>query len=108
GSDPAARVPVADRLQVAAVAPRPRDNQPAQTIAKWRHHADLAGHGKAARALVFSPDGGRLASGGDDGCVRVWDRIGAKELLTLRGQGGRPVRVVAFSSGGDSLVAGND
>jgi RNA polymerase sigma factor (sigma-70 family) len=105
---PAAQEPVADRGKVGAVAPLPRDDKAPQAVAQWRHHADLAAHEKAARSLAFSPGGGRLASGGDDGRVRVWDVIGAKELLTLRGPDARPVRAVAFSSGGDFLGAGND
>jgi WD40 repeat protein len=40
--------------------------------------------------------------------VRVWDVIRAKGLLTLQGLGARPVRAVAYSSGGDFLAAGND
>jgi RNA polymerase sigma factor (sigma-70 family) len=105
---PAAQEPMAERGNVGAVAALARDKKALLTIAKWRHHADLAAHEKAARALAFSPDGGRLASAGDDGHVRIWDLIGAKELLTLRVQDARPVRAVAFSSGGDFLAAGND
>jgi RNA polymerase sigma factor (sigma-70 family) len=105
---PAAQGPVAGRDKLGAVATLPRDNQAPQTVARWRHHADLAAHERAARALAFSGEGGRLASGGDDGRVRVWDPIRAEEVLTLRGPAARPVRAVAFSRGGDFLAAGND
>jgi RNA polymerase sigma factor (sigma-70 family) len=96
------------RPDPAAPEPVPRANPVGQASTKWRHHSDLAAHDKAARALAFSPDGGRLASAGDDGRVRVWDVSRAKELLTLRGQDAHPVRAVAFSSGGNFLAAGND
>jgi RNA polymerase sigma factor (sigma-70 family) len=105
---PAAQEPAADQGKVGAAARPPREDKSSQTIPKWRHHADLAAHEKAARALAFSADGGRLVSGGDDGGVRVWGVVRAKELLTLQGQDARPVRAVAFSSGGDLLAAGND
>src|SRR5262249_21058649 len=108
GPGPAAEEPAADRDRVGAAAPRPRHNQVPRTIAKWRHHADLAVHEKAARALAFSRGGGRLGSGGDDGRVRIWDVIRTRELLVLGGQGARPVRAVAFSSGGEFFAAGND
>jgi RNA polymerase sigma factor (sigma-70 family) len=105
--DPSAVRPAAQE-PVLAVALLPRDNKAPRTMAKWRHHADLAAHEKAARALAFSAEGGRLASGGDDGHVRVWDVIEAKELLTLQEQDARPVRAVALGSGGNVLAAGND
>jgi WD40 repeat protein/tRNA A-37 threonylcarbamoyl transferase component Bud32 len=38
------------------------------------------GHTAAVRAVVFSPDGQRLAGGGGDGTVRVWDAVHGKEL----------------------------
>jgi RNA polymerase sigma factor (sigma-70 family) len=105
---PAVQESVADRSKVGPDAPLPPERRVPKTIAKWRHHADLPVHEKAARALAFSPDGGRLASAGDDGRVRVWDLIGAKELMTLCGEDDRPIRAVAFSSGGHFLAAGND
>src|SRR5262249_36051211 len=88
---PAAQEPGPDRGEIRGVALLPQDNKVPQGLARWRHHAALAAHQKAARTLAFSPDGGRVASGGDDGCVRIWDVTTAKESLTLRGPNARPV-----------------
>jgi WD40 repeat protein len=98
--------PVEEKFGI--VAPLPQDNKGPQRLAIWRHHATLAAHQQAARALAFSPDGSRLVSGGDDGYVRVWDVTTRQELLTLREPNSRPVRNVAFSRGGEFLAASTD
>lgn len=71
----------------------------------WRLVGRLRGHQGKVLAVDFSPDGTWLATGGQDGDVRVWD---AQRLLcarTLRGHIGG-VASVAFGSAVDEDDAG--
>jgi len=55
------------------------------------------------RAMVFSPDGARIVTAGDDTLGRVWSWPDGKELLTLRGHKGWIVSV-DYSSDGTRIV----
>jgi len=65
------------------------------------------GHAYSVSGLSLSPDGRRLASCSDDGCVKIWDVDTAQEVLTLHPKThvGR-ISSVAFSPDGTRLAAG--
>jgi WD40 repeat protein len=56
-------------------------------LATGRQTVALAGHRGAVRAIGWSADGARIASGGDDGSVRYWDALSGGLLSVLHEQG---------------------
>jgi WD40 repeat protein len=54
--------------------------------------------------VAFSPDGGRLATGGDENTVMIWDVKMGQRLQTMRGHSG-DVYTVAFSPDDGRWVA---
>jgi WD40 repeat protein/tetratricopeptide (TPR) repeat protein len=81
------------------------DAERGEVVAGPFRHEDqsLAGGSPAVQALAFHPDGHRLATGAQDGTVRLWDVSTGKPLgepLRHRAQ----IQSVAFSADGSRLL----
>ena len=61
-----------------------------------RHHPPARAIPGQCLNVAFSPDGRRLATGGEENTVKIWDVQTGQELQTLRGHSG-DVYTVAFS-----------
>jgi WD40 repeat protein/transcriptional regulator with XRE-family HTH domain len=73
----------------------------------------LSGHTDEVLAVIFSPDGARLATASADGSVKLWDAASGQEMLALSGSvppdpGSLPRNALAFSPDGTRLAAGRN
>jgi len=76
---------------------------------------DLVGHDGSVMCVAISPDGSKIATGGWDGYIFVWDSLTGKKLSVFRGHNPkkkRPgdsetqvVRSLAFSPDGKQVVS---
>jgi WD40 repeat protein len=70
----------------------------------------LLGHEKSTQAAAFSTDGQRLATGSDDGAIRLWDlaAVDSDRHSVLLGRHNGAVRGLSFSPDNKWLVSGGD
>ena len=62
------------------------------------------GHEGRVRSLAIDSTGTWLASGGDDGLVRIWDLATGHEVWSVRLEKGEPVNVVRWRPGTDACI----
>lgn len=67
----------------------------------------LVAHTNHVRAIAFSPDGSRLASGDENGLILIWDIATGRVLTRLEGHSGA-IRSVAFGPSGTVLSGSTD
>lgn len=69
----------------------------------------LYGHEGEVWSAVFSPDGSRIVTAGNDGTVKIWDASTGRVILTLKGSAYGTTWYAAFSQDGKLLAtAGAD
>lgn len=66
----------------------------------------LTGHGGPVRSVSYSPDGLLLASGSDDGTVRIWNTLTGEETLSPLRSGDGSVLSVGFSRNNNLVASG--
>ncbi|QRV96532.1 hypothetical protein RhiJN_24550 [Ceratobasidium sp. AG-Ba] len=75
--------------------------------AEWTPCIRSISVGSVVRSVAVSPDGEYIASGDDNGTIRVWDiKTGEAVLAPLRGHSGS-VRCLVFSFDGHNIVSGS-
>lgn len=74
-------------------------------VSSGRRINSLSGHSSWVANAIFSPDGGRIVTGGPDGTVRIWETQTGRELLKL--PHANLAFGLAFSADGTRLAIGS-
>src|SRR5207253_107875 len=76
------------------------------TGATPREKATIQGHDRPVRALAFAPDGKTLASGGEDGFLRLWDPVASPPKKRYEEKVQETIGALVFSPDGKTLAGG--
>jgi WD40 repeat protein len=76
-------------------------------VSDWAAVAELKAHTDGVKALAFSPDGKLLASGSQDGSIRLWSLPGGRLQATPKGLNEDSVYALAISPDGKLLASGS-
>jgi len=68
--------------------------------------AALAGHSDAVCSVAYSPDGRILASGSNDGTMRIWDARTGEKIMSPLTSDGSGVYSVVFAPNGERIASG--
>jgi len=68
----------------------------------------LDGHTQFVQALAFSPDGAWLATGSEDGTLRIWDVRGDFACTHVASDHDSAINCVAFTADGKQLLTASD
>ena len=71
-------------------------------VPQGKSHFTLKGHTDKVNVLAFTPNGHTLASGSDDGTIRLWDASTGTQILNLRSG---KTHALAFSMDGKTLAS---
>ncbi len=73
-------------------------------VTTWKERFSLSGHTGQVFSVAFSRDGKRLATGGDDGQVIIWDTATGQNLLSFSVSQPRCAPNVLFNADGTRLI----
>jgi ribosome biogenesis protein ERB1 len=80
--------------------PRPEELKPFPTVTS----VEFAGHNGRVRSVAIDPTGVFMASGGDDGTVRIWELETGHQLDSIKLSSDEPVDIVRWRPGKDAFV----
>lgn len=80
--------------------PRPEELRPFPSICSTL----FCGHKGRVRSLEIDPSGIWLASGGDDGTIRIWELLTGRQIWSVKIEDDVPVNVVRWRPGSGAVI----